>query len=152
MKDLLLVVVALVATFSIALNFVLVNKVNYLRAARKAEKRMAQTLISSAVKTAITYQNDIATKEDINKVLEQQIEVARDVVEKLQDKLLGYKEDIIAASHMHNKLYELLTQKKIVKRIWDDNFIEFYDINRMSVEEIHQMFGHPLSAQLKQQK
>lgn len=146
MKDLLLVVVALVATFSIALNFVLVNKVNYLRTARKAEKRMAQTLIRSAVLTATKYQNDIATKEDINRVLEQQIEIARDVVEQLQKKILDYKEDVLAASHMHNKLYELLTQKKIVKHIWSENMIEFYDINTMSIEEIHEMFGHPLSA------
>lgn len=146
MKDLLLVVVALVATFSIALNFVLVNKVNFLRTTRKAEKKMAQTLIRSAIRTATTYQNDIATKEDINKVLKQQIEIARDVVEKLQDKIESYKEDVVAASHMHNKLYELLTQKRIVKRIWKEDVIEFYDINTMSIEEIHNMFGHPISA------
>ena len=146
MKDLLLVVVALVATFSIALNFVLVNKVNYLRTVRKAEKKMAQTLVRSAVKTATVYQHDIVTKEDINKVLEQQIEIARDVVEKLQDKIESYKEDVVAASHMHNKLYELLTQKRIVKRIWKEDVIEFYDINTMSIEEIHNMFGHPISA------
>ena len=146
MKDLLLVVVALVATFSIALNFVLVNKVNFLRTPRKAEKKMAQTLIRSAIRTATTYQNDIATKEDINKVLKQQIEIARDVVEKLQDKIESYKEDVVAASHMHNKLYELLTQKRIVKRIWKEDVIEFYDINTMSIEEIHNMFGHPISA------
>lgn len=144
MRDLLLVVVALVATFSLALNFVLINKVNFLRTTRKAEKKMAQTLIRSAIRTATTYQNDIATKEDINKVLKQQIEIAKDVVEQLQDKIASYKEDVVAASHMHNKLYELLTQKKIVKHIWDRNLIEFYDINTMSIEEIHEMFGHPL--------
>lgn len=146
MKDLLLVAVALIATFSIVLNFVLINKVNYLRQVRTSDKEMARTLIASAVRAASEIQKEVDKKEQEIKLLDEKIDIARDVVEELQKKIIDYKEDVVAASHMHNKLYELLTQKKIVKRIWSKDLIEFYDINTMSVEEIHEMFGHPLSA------
>lgn len=146
MKDLLLFVVALIATFSVALNFVLVNKVNELRQYRKADREMAQTLVASAVKAACEIQRELDIKEEEIKVLNDKIDIAIDVIEKLEDKVLSYRDDIEAASHIHNKLYELLTQKKIVKRIWNKDLVEFYDINSMSLEEIHDLFGHPITA------
>ena len=81
MKDLLLVVLALIAVFSLTLNVLLICKVNYLRAARRSDKKLAQTLIKSAVNAACESQNNVATKEDINRVLEQQLDIARDVVD-----------------------------------------------------------------------
>lgn len=146
MKDLLLVLLVLVSVTSISLNFILVGKVNSLRAIRKAEKKMAQSLIKGAVKAASKSQKDIATKDDVNRLLERQIDIARDVVERLENKIKDYEEDIKAANHIHNKLYELLTQQRIVKKVWNEDYVEFYDINRMSVEEIHEIFGHPISA------
>ena len=59
MKDLIIIVLVLIAGSSIALNFVLANKVNFLRSARKSDKEMAQLMIASAVRAASEIQKEI---------------------------------------------------------------------------------------------
>lgn len=142
MRNLLLVVLALIAVFSVGLNIVLAYKVNYLRAARMADKEIAQTLVTSAVRAASEIQKEVDERDNQIKSLEDKIEIAIDVVEKLEDKIIGYENDIHANSHIHNKLYELLSQRRIVKKVWSSDILEFYDINSMSIEEIHDIFGY----------